>query len=85
MSRRTKPYTQTGIRRVPCYRGGQPSHCQWQICADDNTVRPLCMKCDVALNDCVLRFMRDPGRKEKIRKYRNRMAGKEWPCYAEDT
>ena len=51
---RRKPYTQVGIRRVPCFRCGRPAYYQWQICADGNVYRPLCVRCDMAMND--LRF-----------------------------
>lgn len=71
---RRKPYTQIGIRRVPCFRCGRPAEHQWQICADGNLWRPLCTHCDVAINDCVLRFMRDPNRKTKMRRYREQVA-----------
>ena len=71
---RRKPYTQVGIQRVPCFRCGRSAYCQWQICADGNVYRPLCIRCDVAMNACVLRFMRDPDREEKMRKYRERVA-----------
>jgi hypothetical protein len=29
---------------------------QWQICADGNTYRPVCHKCDLDLNELVLRW-----------------------------
>ena len=71
---RRKPYTQIGIRRVPCFRCGEPSFFQWQICADGNRFRGLCKPCDIALNDLVLKFMRDPERASKIQAYRSRWA-----------
>jgi hypothetical protein len=33
---------------------------QWNACADGNLWRPLCGRCDVAVNRMVLRWMRDP-------------------------
>lgn len=66
---RTKPYTQTGIRRIPCKRCGNPSVHQWQICADNNVYRGLCMRCDIALNALVLRWMRFKNWKKIINKY----------------
>ena len=74
MPGRCKPYTQVGIRRLPCFRCNRPAEYQWQICADGNVWRPLCVRCDIAMNDCVLRFMRDPDREEKMREYRKRVA-----------
>ncbi len=67
---RRKPYTNRGILRVPCFRCGRPSFYQWQICADGNIYRGLCKRCDVAMNAYVLRFMRDPDRERKMKKYR---------------
>ena len=73
MSRR-KPYTEAGIRRVPCFRCGRPSKCQWQVCADNNVYRPICKECDIALNTLVLMFMRDPDRAQKLVAYQKRLA-----------
>jgi hypothetical protein len=70
---RSRPYTQRGIRRLRCFRCGRPAEHQWQICADNNVYRPICTDCDIRLNDLVLRFVRDPDRAEKIRKYRDRL------------
>lgn len=70
---RAKPYSASGIRRIPCARCGQPSHQQWQICADGNRYRGICVGCDVALNDLVLRFVKDPERQTKMRKYREKV------------
>lgn len=76
MSRlRRRPYTQIGIRRVPCFRCGKPSRFQWQVCADGNRFRGLCSGCDVALNDLVLRWMGDPDADAKLAAYRARVAG----------
>lgn len=57
---RTKPYTTAGIKRVPCFRCAEPSVHQWQICADKRQYRGLCARCDIALNETVLKFMRLP-------------------------
>lgn len=67
---RTRPYTQIGIRRIKCFRCGDRAEHQWQICADGNQYRPICLRCDVTLNAMVLRWMRDPKAKEKIARYR---------------
>ncbi len=67
---RKQPYTERGIKRVPCARcGGKATH-QWQICSDGNRWRPLCVPCDVALNAVVLKFMGDANRKKKLAQYR---------------
>jgi hypothetical protein len=54
---RRKPYTQTGIRRLPCFRCGAPASQQWNICSDGNLYRPICLECDIQLNALVLHFM----------------------------
>ncbi len=58
--RRFTPYTAEGIKRVSCLRCGKPATHQWQICADRNAFRPICVPCDVALNRMVLEFMKFP-------------------------
>ena len=57
---RKKPYTEIGITRLKCIRCDNQAEVQWQICADGNNYRPLCLGCDVALNRAVLKFMRHP-------------------------
>ncbi len=54
---RREPYTVAGVRRLPCFRCGQPALHQWAACADDNLWRPLCLACDMALNQMVLTWM----------------------------
>ena len=66
---RRKPYTVRGIRRVPCARCGKPSRFQWQICADGNLWRPICLACDIALNRLVLEFMGFDNVTERIVRY----------------
>ena len=72
---RRKPYTEIGIRRVRCYRCGSRAATQWQICADDSVYRGICLKCDIELNELVLRYM-GLGEEEiawKMDRYRERM------------
>lgn len=71
MPARLKPYTEIGIRRLKCFRCGAPAETQWNICADGNVYRPLCLQCDAGVNELVLRFMRDPDWKPKILRYRS--------------
>ncbi len=66
---RKRPYTEVGIKRLPCARCGEPAHMQWNACAD-GLYRPICKKCDVALNSLVLTFMRDPDTVSKMKQYR---------------
>lgn len=53
---RREPYTKRGITRIPCYRCGQPSSQQWQICSLKNDWKAICTKCDIKLNEVVLKF-----------------------------
>ena len=70
---RFRPYTTIGIRRLRCFRCGRRAKHQWRTCAD-GCWRPICERCDIALNSLVLRFMRDPEREQKMKKYRERIA-----------
>ena len=70
---RRKPYTNIGIRRVPCARCGRPSRFQWQICADGNRWRGLCGQCDFDLNRLVLKFIGDPDIAAKMEAYKARL------------
>lgn len=54
---RKEPYSEAGIKRLPCFRCGGPAVHQWSACADGNLWRPLCVPCDVELNEMVLRWM----------------------------
>ena len=66
---RMKPYTDIGVRRLRCFRCGERAHRQWQICADGNQYRPICMFCDITLNRVVLDYMRDPEIESKMVAY----------------
>ena len=66
---RRKPYTERGIRRVPCKRCGRPSRQQWQICSLNNAYFGACDNCDVELNRLVLEFFQIPNRKRIIGAY----------------
>lgn len=70
---RTKPYTERGLRRLNCFRCGNNAHAQWQICADGNQYRPICVMCDIDLNRLVLEFMRDPEVEMKMAIYESDM------------
>lgn len=70
---RKKPYTQAGIRRVPCARCGAPSRYQWNICALDNMWHGLCVNCDIDLNGLVLSFMRVPDWRNAAADYKERV------------
>lgn len=71
---RREPYTEIGVRRLPCVRGcGRKATQQWQICADANLYRPICTECDIELNAMVLRWAGDPDAEMKIATYRERL------------
>lgn len=67
---RKKPYTQIGVRRLPCFRCGQKADQQWQICSDGNLFRPVCGDCDIKLNELVLDFMGFENKDELMTKYK---------------
>lgn len=67
---RKEPYTEIGILRLPCFRCGDPSRFQWQVCADKCLYRPICETCDIELNKMVLRWMGDPEAERKIEEYK---------------
>jgi hypothetical protein len=66
---RKKPYTEEGLKRLPCIRCGRPASFQWSVCADSNLWRPLCDTCDFVFNAFVLTFTKDPDALKKLVKY----------------
>ena len=54
-----------------CYRCGNKGNQTWNICADGNKERWACKKCDVELNELVLKFMGFRNWKSKMKKYRS--------------
>lgn len=74
---RTAPYTAIGIKRCKCIRCGKPAVHQWNVCADRNHYRALCLDCDIALNLLVLEWANDPNAAEKVAKYEQEQRSKE--------
>ena len=70
-AKRKKPYTDIGIARLKCVRCGEQAAFQWQCCSDNNTWRPICLGCDIALNELVLKWMNDPDWKDKMITYKS--------------
>lgn len=68
-------YTARGIKRVACIRCGQQAAHQWQICADGNRYRPLCIDCDISLNELVLKWAQDPNWYAKMQLYKCKARG----------
>lgn len=69
---RKKPYTEIGVKRLPCARCGKPATQQWCVCAD-GLWRPICIECDIILNRIVLALMRDPDVASKMERYQEKM------------
>lgn len=69
---RRQPYTAAGIRRLPCFRCGNPARHQWQVCADGGLFRPICLQCDITLNEITLHWMGDPDAAAKVQAYREK-------------
>lgn len=76
-TRRPEPYTKAGIMRLHCIRCGGPAVHQWQICSDGNNWRPLCLPCDIALNELVLAWFGHPRAAELGAEYRQIATAKE--------
>lgn len=70
---RTRPYTDDGLRRVPCAHCGAPSAHQWHVraCAAGGPLvwRGLCTPCDLELNRLVLDFFRVPDAADLLAAY----------------
>lgn len=67
--KRKIPYTERGIKRKKCIRCENQAIHQWQICADGNNYRPICIQCDIELNKLVLDFMKHPKKEELSKDY----------------
>lgn len=71
---RHKPYTQIGVRRLPCIRYsicGNKATFVWSICSDDSLNRPICQSCDEELNEMILRWAGFSDWQEKMERYKN--------------
>lgn len=69
-TKRPKPYTAVGVRRLRCCRCDAPAVHQWQVCSDGNNWRPLCLECDIQLNEMVLAWFGHPDAQALASKYR---------------
>ena len=70
---RKTPYTQIGIERLKCFRcKKRKANQQWGICADNNIWRPICILCDIDLNEMALKFMKFKDWKSKLNEYKKR-------------
>lgn len=75
-TKRQEPYTVRGIAKLECIRCGAQAVHQWQICSDGNNYRPICLACDVALNELVLRWFRHPDAAPLLAAYRGKVSPK---------
>lgn len=76
-TKRAKPYTDIGVRRLTCIRcRANKAVFQWQVCSDGNNWRPLCPPCDIALNRTVLEFMGHPNATALLDSYIAAMPGR---------
>ena len=67
---RRKSYTAIGIRRVPCARcGTKPSIAEWNICADGNRRRGLCLECDIGLNRVAMDYVFGHSGMARVKRY----------------
>lgn len=72
--------TRAEIVKKRCSRcGRRPGRALWDVCADRNRSRVLCLRCDISLNNLVLRWAGDPRRKSKMTRYRRRMTSEVFP------
>lgn len=60
---------------MKCIRCGGQARYQWQICSDGNIFRALCAKCDVELNEMVMRWVWGDAREDDLVRYRDRVSG----------
>jgi hypothetical protein len=65
---RKKPYLESEINKLPCFRCGKLSSYQWNICADEK-YHPVCSDCDIGLNKLVLDFMDFHNKEQLLEKY----------------
>jgi hypothetical protein len=72
---RRRPYTASGIRRLPCTRcGAKPSYATWQLCADGRLHRPFCKACDIKINAKMMRWVWGDRREADLAAYVKKLA-----------
>lgn len=72
---RKKPYSAIGIRRMKCASCTQRAEYQWNCCANGNYWVPLCARCDVMMNDLMMRFVNHPHHGKLMKRYRKLKLG----------
>ena len=59
--------------KMACHCCGARARYQWNACADGNIWRPLCPRCDVAVNIAILRVLHPKRWRSKVRAYARRI------------
>ena len=72
MSRKA-PIPYSALLRMKCVACGARAKFQWSACADGNVWRPLCPRCDVAVNIAVLKVVQPKNWRRKVRAYCRRI------------
>lgn len=70
---RKKEYTEEEIKAGKCFKCGKQAEFQWSACADSNTWRLLCGRCDLEVNVMVVRFLGFKDWRRKIKRYATRI------------
>jgi hypothetical protein len=81
---RLRPYGPRAITKQPCTRCGAPSAFQWQACANGRRFTPLCPRCDLALNETAVRFMRLANAESLLAEYRRGLEAEFGPLDTSD-
>ena len=75
ITKRKKPYTAIGIRRIKCSKKGcnNSSLYQWQCCALGNNFFTLCAEHDIGLNEITCNYILGPQVKTLIKNYKKKV------------
>lgn len=67
----SRPYTVKGLSQAKCNCGKRP-YAQWQVCANGNRWIPLCVDCDIKMNEMALTiaFGNTAWTKARLKSYR---------------
>ena len=69
---RSRAYTTEEIEKTSCCACTAKAVHQWKCCANGNRYLPICIDCDVDLNEMVLMLMRVPNRTRLMAAYRRK-------------
>jgi len=54
---------------MKCFRCKKDGEFTWNICADNNKNRVMCLRCDIEINELVLRYMGFKNWRKMMKKY----------------